>query len=265
MDFFAGVHWLNHGYYPNYNHRVAQHFKGYYGISYLHSGQLQFSMTNHKAMVFDAPVAWLTYPGPYFRFGAPSENDRWDYRFLFFTGPRIEQYVGSGLLPIHFKPPVFKITQPERFRGSFDEQLSFLSNGNFDQDRAVYMLEGILLLLKEQIDLKDHPDAVSRKVVALHEKIALDCERPWDFKLEASRLGISYSHFRKVFKDICGESPQQLLIKYRLVRACGMLVKSDLSIGEVAEAVGIADVHYFNRIFKKQFLIPPGQYRKEML
>ncbi|WP_417071014.1 AraC family transcriptional regulator [Gemmiger sp.] len=42
-----------------------------------------------------------------------------------------------------------------------------------------------------------------------------------------------------------------------------LLATTDRSIAAVAAAVGILDVNYFTKIFKKQLVTTPTQYRRE--
>lgn len=49
----------------------------------------------------------------------------------------------------------------------------------------------------------------------------------------------------------------------RVDRAAVLLATTDRSIAAVAAAVGILDVNYFTKIFKKQLGTTPTQYRRE--
>ncbi len=74
--------------------------------------------------------------------------------------------------------------------------------------------------------------------------------------------GLSDKYFRESFKKRYGCSPTQFLINLRLNEAAKLLTLGFLSVNEVAEAVGINDVYYFSRLFKKKFNIPPSQFKK---
>ena len=49
----------------------------------------------------------------------------------------------------------------------------------------------------------------------------------------------------------------------RVDRAAVLLATTDRSIAAVTAAVGILDVNYFTKIFKKQLGTTPTQYRRE--
>ena len=48
----------------------------------------------------------------------------------------------------------------------------------------------------------------------------------------------------------------------RMKRAAGMPTQSNLSITAIAEKVGIYDVNYFTKIFKKAYQMTPTLYRR---
>ena len=52
-------------------------------------------------------------------------------------------------------------------------------------------------------------------------------------------------------------------MKYRVSKAKDLLKLTDLSISEIAEAVGYQDHFYFSRVFKKTTAQSPSAYRKE--
>lgn len=60
-----------------------------------------------------------------------------------------------------------------------------------------------------------------------------------------------------------GMGPHALLTQYRLESACHLLANSACPIGQVAARVGIADVNYFCKLFRREFALTPGQYRRQ--
>jgi transcriptional regulator GlxA family with amidase domain len=64
-----------------------------------------------------------------------------------------------------------------------------------------------------------------------------------------------------VFKKQFGVSPLYYVIQKRVALAGAMLTETDLSMKEVAAAVGYDDPYYFSRIFRKVAGASPTQYR----
>jgi iron complex transport system substrate-binding protein len=77
-----------------------------------------------------------------------------------------------------------------------------------------------------------------------------------------SMLGVSYSHFHRLFKQKTTKTPQEYLIHTRLNAAREWLSTSNASIQEVATHCGFIDASSFYRLFMKSEGIAPGMYRQ---
>jgi AraC family transcriptional regulator, L-rhamnose operon transcriptional activator RhaR len=78
----------------------------------------------------------------------------------------------------------------------------------------------------------------------------------------ASLAGMSKSHFRRLFKQMYGEAPINLLIRERIRLSAGILERSDKSITDVALQCGFNDGNYFSRQFKNIMGTSPNRYRR---
>ncbi len=74
---------------------------------------------------------------------------------------------------------------------------------------------------------------------------------------------LTESHFCRFFKRMVGKSAMQYINSFRIERAGVLLRESNLSVFEVAEEVGISNLNYFSRIFKKIKGKTPLEYRKD--
>lgn len=74
---------------------------------------------------------------------------------------------------------------------------------------------------------------------------------------------ISPSYLSSLFKQDTGTTIVDYINSQRVDRAAVLLATTDRSIAAVAAAVGILDVNYFTKIFKKQLGTTPTQYRRE--
>jgi AraC-like DNA-binding protein len=72
----------------------------------------------------------------------------------------------------------------------------------------------------------------------------------------------SKSYISHLFKDVGAASFQDVLGYIRVFKAERMLLETDSSITTISDQCGFSDLKYFNRIFKKWFLIKPSDYRK---
>jgi AraC family transcriptional regulator len=79
----------------------------------------------------------------------------------------------------------------------------------------------------------------------------------------ASLAGLSQFHFIRAFKHSVGRSPYQYILSERIRVAKETLSKSDLSIADVALAVGFSDASQLNRVFLKLTGSTPTAFRRE--
>ncbi len=80
----------------------------------------------------------------------------------------------------------------------------------------------------------------------------------------AERLGLSLRSFNRRFRQATGVSPVAYLQQQRLNSARDLLRTSNLSIAEVALAVGYTDSGYFCRLFREAMKQTPRDYRQSV-
>jgi AraC-like DNA-binding protein len=78
----------------------------------------------------------------------------------------------------------------------------------------------------------------------------------------ARMVGVTQTHFRRLFREATGHSPKDYILYLRIMRAMDY-VKSDLySLSEIAERMGFSSVSHFSRAFKTRTGQSPMEYRQ---
>ena len=77
----------------------------------------------------------------------------------------------------------------------------------------------------------------------------------------ADVAGLSPSHFSRMFRQSKGVSPGDYLARRRVERTKELLASTDLSVAEIALAVGFSDQSHCSRSFRKLTGICPSEYR----
>lgn len=77
----------------------------------------------------------------------------------------------------------------------------------------------------------------------------------------AKACNLSLTHFSRAFKISTGATPHEWLQSERITQA-GRLLKTGMSLVEVAAACGFADQSHFSKIFKRQNGVSPGVWRR---
>lgn len=143
---------------------------------------------------------------------------------------------------------------------NFLNQLKTAEAGNLD--------EMLLIAQKLVLNMSRHlPNVNARKQNSTYQLLITEaCEimvsnfqEDIDYSILAESLNMSFENFRKIFKSFMGISPG----KYRTVKKieqAGFMIKSGLSIKEVAYLSGYSDVFAFSKQFKKTMGISPGKF-----
>lgn len=80
----------------------------------------------------------------------------------------------------------------------------------------------------------------------------------------AEMLHFSQQYFMRFFKKYTGMTCLDYINDYRLNTAAKLLLETNDSISEIAAEVGLGNVSYFNRLFKRKYEITPREYRRKM-
>jgi AraC-like DNA-binding protein len=99
---------------------------------------------------------------------------------------------------------------------------------------------------------------VGTTLALLHRKPS----HPWTVAELASEAGSSRAVVAKRFTQLLGEPPLTHLARWRLQLAARKLQTTRQAILQVASEVGYESEAAFNRAFKREFGLPPAQYRK---
>ena len=81
----------------------------------------------------------------------------------------------------------------------------------------------------------------------------------------AAALSCSVPQIYRYTSKYFGMSPANYINHVRLSHAAWRLEQTEASVRSIALSVGFEDMPYFTKLFKKAFLLPPGEYRARRL
>ena len=77
----------------------------------------------------------------------------------------------------------------------------------------------------------------------------------------AEKAGISKDYFSRIFKNVTGMNYSRWLNMIRLEKATELLASSDRTLTEIAMLSGFSSIPSFNRVFRSEKGMAPGEYR----
>lgn len=86
-------------------------------------------------------------------------------------------------------------------------------------------------------------------------------KKPIQAKHIAQAAGIHPGHLHRLFYEQTGKRLSEHLCGLRMEQAKQMLMATDLSVTQIASAIGLSSQPYFNRVFKSFCGISPQQFR----
>ena len=178
----------------------------------------------------------------------------------------------------------------DRFTGKVQEQVNFSDTHAFEHAFCIRNTYGILPKLHELYDEYESKQIFyEQRCSALLKDILVLCVRFFNGNQAAASARItqevlSYirqhyaepltgAHFSAIFhyhpnhlsqlvKEQTGLPLHRYIRTYRIYTALDLLQSTRLSIGEIAEQVGISDIHQFSKAFKQIIGTTPGSFRK---
>jgi len=213
----------------------------------------QSELISEGKMFFLMPGVWHTYQ--------PLENSGWKEYWIGFKGTIIEKIVSEGFFLN--RPPVFNIGFNERI---IDLYLKAIEIAN--EERAGYQqaLAGIvmhiigLMYYRDKTRGFENEDLISKinkAKVIMRESVYKNI-----FAEDiAKMLNISYSGFRRAFKEFTGTSPSKYMMELKLNEAKFLLSTSIQSVKNISYSLNFENPEYFSVFFKKRTGITPVEYR----
>ena len=139
---------------------------------------------------------------------------------------------------------------------SFRQTIALLK----DPMQISYELE---VLVDKLIDIMKHsigPD-VNQVVRDCLNYIRIHYREKISLTETASNIGVSPTHLSRLFNEEMGQGFTDYINEYRMERAKELLTDSELTLSEIAQAVGYSNQQYFSKVFKDITGVTPGYYR----
>ena len=122
-------------------------------------------------------------------------------------------------------------------------------------------LIGVMYSLERNIELKTRSQAQFEMINKARLRIRESLESTLTIQQVAEDMSMSYSNFRKLFKEYTGLSPATYQQDLRIQRAKEMLTTTDMSIKEIAYRLDFDSPDYFSSKFKAKTGRKPTEFR----
>ncbi len=260
VDYFNDLEILGASEVPDCRAVLDRRFEGTYSVELMLSGRMRFGIDHGRSVVLDRPAVFWHHPAHTYQYGAV-DADGWHHFWVLFRGRRGRRMVENGFMLLSDGGYV-TLQEPEPVAELFRALVSLVREGNTaHQGRTVILLERLLCLLAEEEERGSAGTPLGRAVMAVAGAVRESPVAQHDFRVAARNLHVSYSHFRRLFNAMIGESPHAYLLACRMRFAARMLHDPACQIKDVAIRLGYEDPAQFSKLFKKKIGMSPRQYR----
>lgn len=232
-----------------------------YQLLYITNGTGVFTYGNTKEsyditegkMFLLMPGVWHTYQ--------PLENTGWNEYWIGFKGNMMEKIVNEGFL--QNSSPVFHIGMNEEIIDLYYKAIEIAQEERAGFQQAlcgiVMNILGMMCYRNKTRDIEDQDliCKINKAKVMMREEVYEDINA----EEIAKNLGISYSGFRKAFKELTGTSPVKYMLELKLNEAKLLLYTTNLPIKEISYSLKFENPDYFPIFFKKRTGKTPSEYR----
>lgn len=231
-----------------------------YQLLYITKGKGEFSSGTSGHCQIKEGCMFLLFPGERHTY-RPDESTGWNEYWIGFNGAIMDEWVRNGFFSKD--NPVFNIGVNEEIISLYKKAIMIADSqeANYQQALAgiVCNLASMAIYLSRNRDFKksDISSQVSVAKAAVYENIST---------ITPERLAeitcMSYSKFRKIFKEYTGFAPSQYIQEVRVNMAKELLTNTSKSIKEIAFELGYENKDYFFTAFRKVSGMTPAGYRK---
>ena len=252
------IYMINCGYEDCIDYFVsAPNIRNYYLIHYVTRGAGYFETEGRKVRVSAGDI-FMMHPGQLVSYYSPDPKETWSFCWIGFSGSRAKDYLGLTGLTSCTKKGV-----GIQFYIQIMDCLKYVEENdrNISQFRLnACVMNCLMALTKDSAKRRIKPEEHAERAVSYIEYNYMKGITARDVY---TYLNLDRTYFYRIMKEHTGMSPEQFIIRYKVSKSLELLRHSGYSITEIAAFVGVGDVFYFSRLFKKVMNMSPSEYRRK--
>lgn len=232
-------------------------------LLYITQGQGEFRSAHTHSVPIDKGTVILLRPGELHSY-RPSATTGWIEHYIGFEGETFDRML--HLLGFDKGCQLWKIGLNNELTRLYERAFEIASDKKIAPQP---LLTGIVCHMLGLLNyaVRNHTgkpttdrrleQAIEKAKIIMEERVAEEL----DLHELASELNLSYSWFRKTFKEYTGYAPAKYFQQLKLRRAERMLAETQLSIKEIAYSLGYKSTEHFFALFKRNSGFTPSAYR----
>ena len=231
-----------------------------YQLVYITKGRGLFSSETTPEKQVCKGRLMVLFPGQWHTYH-PYRQTGWNEYYIGFEGPVIDNLVKGGFLSKDNQ--VLEVGLNEELVSLFSRALEIaeadkISSQQYLGGIVLHIVGMILSVSKNKVfEMSDVDQKIEQAKIIMNENVSGNVD-PEEL---AMRLNISYSWFRRVFKEYTGYAPAKYFQELKLRKAKQLLVGTSHSVKEISFMLDYKSTEHFFSLFKKRTGFTPLEYR----
>lgn len=231
-----------------------------YQLLYITRGKGTFVSSGQKRVEVKEGNMFLLFPGEWHSY-KPDIGTGWDEYWIGFTGVNIDERVKNGFFSKQH--PIFNIGMNDDLVRQYKNAIETAKEQGPGYQQVLAGIVNYLLGNAYSINKcasfgnKELSNRINKAKVIIREAFQENITP----EQVAGQVNMSYSWFRRLFKEYTGLSPAQYIMELRVQKCKELLTNTTLTNKEIAFDCGFDNTDYFCTVFKKKTNLTPHQYR----
>jgi len=232
-----------------------------YNLLYISRGKGSFVSDNNKLQPVEEGNMFLLFPGEWHSYW-PDELTGWNEYWIGFNGINIDNRVEHGFF--NKQKPIFKVGLNHEIVNLYEQAIKIAIEQKAGYQQMLAGIVNYLLGLAYSLDKNEFLENLQANNKINKAKIIINENLYTSIRVEeiAKKINISYSGFRRIFKEYTGFAPAQYIKELKILKGKELLTNSSLSAKEIAYKMGFENHEYFFTAFKQKTGMTPIQYRE---
>ncbi len=235
-----------------------------YQLLYIVNGRGTFScdtLGRDRRIPVGAGSMIVLFPGEWHNY-RPDDETGWTEYWIGFKGPQADMWLQKGFFSKN--RPVLQVSFHDDISEFYTRAIDIAESQESGFQQALSGMVGALLGMayyynRNQTFSQTNTDRMIAKAKMLVNEQLLTINP----RTLSDKLCVSYSSFRRTFKEYTGFSPARYILQMKISQAQEQLTNTSLEIKEIAFNLGFENTDYFFTVFRRITGQTPMAYRSE--
>lgn len=151
----------------------------------------------------------------------------------------------------------------------FKEVIEWKKNGNLDSQTSILDLYSMVFSISNKNYIKSKAlekcNETFDTAVKIKKYIDENLDKNYNVQEIARKFGLNKNNINIIFKEVNKCNVKEYILREKIKKSSDLLLNTDIHIKDIAKFIGIVNINYFYRIFKKKTGYTPAEYKRKYI